>query len=224
MLFRLRSFVRRGGRGTPAQARAQTIGGPKFGLRMDSGPLDINHIFGREAPCFLEIGFGSGHSLLELAKNHPDKNFIGIETHKPGIGALLMGMENEQLTNIRIYDADAIDVLEKCIPNESLAGVQLFFPDPWPKRRHHHRRLIQTDFIRRIHTKLKPGGSLHLATDWEDYAQHMLQVLSAETSFINLASLNGFSTRSPYRPILTKFERRALNEGRQIRDLQFQKG
>jgi tRNA (guanine-N7-)-methyltransferase len=186
MLFRLRSFVRRGGRGTRAQARAQTMALPKFGLQIDNGPLNAEDVFGRKAFCFLEIGFGSGQSLLELAKNHPDKNFIGVETHKPGIGSLLMGIENAQLTNIRIYDADAIDVLEKCIPDGSLNGVQLFFPDPWPK--------------------------------------HILQVLSAETTFINLANTNQFSHRSPYRPILTRFERRALHEGRKVRDLQFQKG
>lgn len=223
MQFRLRSFVRRGGRGTVAQARAQDIFWPSFGLRVDDGMLDYEQVFGRNAPCFLEIGFGTGHSLLALAKMHPEQNFIGVETHKAGIGTLFLGMQREGATNIRIFDADAIDVLAKSIPNESLEGIQLFFPDPWPKRRHHARRLIQAGFVQSLVVKLKQGGTLHLATDWEDYAQHMLRVLSHETSLKNAAGSYQFSGRSPGRPIITKFESRALREGRIIRDLQFNK-
>lgn len=222
-LRRLRSFIRRGGRGTVAQAHAQDIFWPSFGLCVDDGVLHYEQVFGRSAPCFLEIGFGYGQSLLALAKAHPDKDFIGVETHKPGIGTLFLGMQREEITNIRIYDADAIDVLAKCIPNNSLSGAQLFFPDPWPKRRHHPRRLIQTGFVQSLVTKLKQDGALHLATDWEDYAQHMLQVLSHEASLTNLAGRDQFSDRSPHRPVLTKFESRALREGRIIRDLQFKK-
>lgn len=223
MSFRLRSFVRRGGRGTKAQARAQDRFWPYFGLSVEAGLLHYGHTFGRNAPCYLEIGFGGGESLRAIAKAAPDKDFIGVETHKPGIGLLLLAMQEETLPNLRIYDADVIDVLEKCIPNDSLAGIQLFFPDPWPKRRHHPRRLIQPDFVRQLSSKLQIEGTLHLATDWEDYAQHMLKVLSAEVTLENLAGSHLFSQRSFFRPLVTKFEHRAIQEGRPIRELQFKK-
>jgi tRNA (guanine-N7-)-methyltransferase len=159
--------------------------------------------------------------LLALAAAHPDKDFIGIETHKPGIGALLLGIEQQELTNLRLYEGDAVDVLEQCIPTASLDSVQIFFPDPWQKRRHFARRLIQPAFVQLLITKLKPHGSLHLATDWEDYAQHMLKVLTQTQELINLAGAGQFAKRSPYRPILTKFERRALREQRPVWELQF---
>jgi tRNA (guanine-N7-)-methyltransferase len=221
--YRLRSFVRRDGRRTPAQERAHALLWPLYGLNVELGVIDYQQVFGRTAPCFLEIGFGSGQSLLALAAAHPDKNFIGVETHKPGIGALCLGIEENALTNIRVYYQDVIDVLEKGIPNESLDGVQIFFPDPWQKRRHHQRRLIQSEFVRLIVSKLKKGGSLHLATDWEDYAKHMMQVVTAEPALTNLAGVNQFSERSPYRPVLTKFERRAGRELRSVWELQLQK-
>lgn len=222
--FRLRSFVRRDSRMTTAKARAQIELWPRFGLGIEDGEegmTDFVWVFGREAPRFLEIGFGSGQSLLALAKAHPDKDFIGVETHQPGIGALFLGIQQGGLTNLRVYYCDVIDVLEKCIPEASLDGVQIFFPDPWPKRRHHPRRLIQPSFVTLVVTKLKMGGTLHLATDWEDYAKHMLQVLSQDEQLINLTGPHQFAVRSPYRPILTKFERRAEREGRNIWELQF---
>lgn len=221
--FRLRSFVRRDGRRTAAQDRAYAELWPHFGLNLDEGIVHFSRIFGREAPRFLEIGFGSGQSLLALAKAHPDKDFIGVETHKPGIGALFLGIQQLALTNLRIYYTDAVDVLQKGIPHESLDGIQLFFPDPWPKRRHHPRRLIQAEFVRCLIEKLKAQGTLHLATDWEDYAKHMMRVLSQEKQLENLAGKDQFSERSCYRPELTKFERRALREGRHIFELQFKK-
>lgn len=221
--FRLRSFVRRDGRKTPAQARAFAELLPQWGLTLSQGLANYSHVFAREAPTFLEIGFGSGQSLLAIANAALDKNFIGVETHKPGIGALLMGIEQLGLTNLRTYYGDVIDVLEKCILNDSLDGAQLFFPDPWQKRRHHARRLIQPEFISTLISKLKPGATLHLATDWDDYAAHMMHVLTQEAKLINLAGIGQFSERSPYRPILSKFERRALREGRHIYDLQFSK-
>lgn len=219
--FRVRSYVRRDSRRTKAQERAYQTLFPQFGLELSAGLIDFAHVFGRVAPCFLEIGFGSGQSLLALAKAYPERDFIGIETHKPAIGALLLGMQIEKLTNIRLYHVDAIDVLQQCIPEASLHGIQIFFPDPWPKRRHHPRRLIQSEFVKLLSAKLKIGGALHLATDWEDYAQHMMKTLSHEKNLINLASLFQFATRSPLRPILTKFESRAAREGRGVWELQF---
>lgn len=221
--FRIRSFVRRDSRKTAAQERAYKTLWPRFGLTIEEGVVDYAQLFGRDAPCYLEIGFGTGQSLLALAKNMPEKNFIGVETHKPGVGALLLGVEQENLSNIRLYNQDAVDVLEKCIPPASLDGAQLFFPDPWPKRRHHERRLIQPAFVRLLGDKLKPGGILYLATDWEDYAKHMMQVLSAEPALYNTAGEGQFATRSPHRPIVTKFERRAEKEQRMIRELCFKK-
>ncbi|MBV9575655.1 MAG: tRNA (guanosine(46)-N7)-methyltransferase TrmB [Gammaproteobacteria bacterium] len=221
--FRLRSFVRRDSRITFAQERAHHELWPQYGLSGENGLADYEQIFGRIAPCFLEIGFGSGQSLLALAKSQPDKDFIGVETHKPGIGALLLGMQANAVSNLRVYHADVIDVLQTSIPNASLAGVQIFFPDPWPKRRHHARRLIQTDFILLITSKLKPGGILYLATDWDDYAKHMMRIVSQQDHLTNLAGVNQFAARSPHRPILTKFEQRALREGRKIWELQFSK-
>jgi tRNA (guanine-N7-)-methyltransferase len=221
--FRLRSFVRRDGRRTAAQERAQAELAPRFGLEIANGFVDYQASFGREAPRFLEIGFGTGVSLLALAKAAPEKDFIGVETHKPGIGALFLGIQTESLTNLRVFYGDVIDVLEKCIPDNSLDGVQIFFPDPWQKRRHHPRRLIQPDFVKLIVQKLKSNGTLHLATDWEDYSRHMMRVVSEEKQLVNLAGPNQFAERSSHRPILTKFERRAQREGRDVWDLQLQK-
>jgi tRNA (guanine-N7-)-methyltransferase len=220
--FRLRSFVHRG-RQTDAQERAYDSLWPLYGLEIEKGCLDFQQAFGRESARYLEIGFGSGHSLLALAHAQPANDFIGVEAHKPGIGALFQGIQQNHVTNLRVYHGDVVDVLEKCIPDACLDGVQIFFPDPWPKRRHHQRRLIQPDFIRLVVSKLKSGGILHLATDWEDYSRHMMCVVSQEPQLVNLAGEHQFSSRSPQRPVLTKFERRAEREGRQIRELQFRK-
>lgn len=222
-LRRIRSFVRRNSRETDAQERARLAALPILGLQVDNGELNIDHAFGRQAPTFLEIGFGMGQSLLALATARPEFNLIGVETHQPGVGALFMGVAEQQLTNIRVYVADVVDVLHKCIPDASLDGVQIFFPDPWPKRRHHRRRLIQTAFIQLVTNKLKPEGTLHLATDWEDYAQHMLQVLTTEPRLVNIAGEGQFADRSPYRPVITKFEARAKREGRHVWELQYKR-
>ncbi|HTM64342.1 MAG TPA: tRNA (guanosine(46)-N7)-methyltransferase TrmB [Gammaproteobacteria bacterium] len=221
--FRIRSFVIRGGRGTPAQVRAMRDVWPAAGLELGGGMLDMPAVFGREAPVFLEIGFGTGQSLLAAAAQNPDKNFIGVETHRPGVGALLMGIEQLGLTNLRVFRVDVIDVLDKCIPDNSLAGVQIFFPDPWQKRRHFPRRLVQPEFLHKLAVKLQQRGSIHLATDWEDYAVHMMQVVSASTEFKNTAGENQFGSRSPYRPVISKFEQRAIREGRSVRELQLVK-
>lgn len=222
--FRLRSFVRRDSRMTDAQERAKGALWPQFGLDIQNGTLDLANVFGRDAARYLEIGFGTGQSLLAAAKAFPEKDFIGVETHKPGIGALMLGIQLGGLTNLRAFYGDVIDVLDKAIPNASLDGVNIFFPDPWQKRRHNPRRLIQPAFIKMVVSKLKQGGTLHLATDWEDYAKHMMTVLSQEEQIHNLAGERNFAAeRSPYRPILSKFETRAGREGRGVWELQFTK-
>lgn len=218
--FRLRSYVIRGSRGTIGQDRAISENWPTYGLERSNGKLDYGNVFGNAAPTYLEIGFGSGQSLLSAAETHRDKNFIGVETHRPGVGALLLGMRARELENIRVFRADVIDVLNDCIAGHSLDGVQIFFPDPWQKRRHHARRLVQADFLKLLATKIKPGGSLHLATDWEDYAKHMMRVVSAAPNYENQAGFGQFGKRSIYRPTISKFEQRALNEGRAIWEIQ----
>lgn len=221
MRRRIRSFVRRDGRMTLAQSEAFERLWPLYGLELNDGEIAYEKIFQRVAPCILEIGFGSGYSLLAMAENKPDHNYIGIETHRPGIGTLLFNIETHATNNIRLYYADAVDVLTHCIPNQSLDGVQLFFPDPWPKRRHHKRRLIQPAFVKMLALKLKTGGALHLATDWQDYAAYMMKVLSQTENFINAAGKGQFAERSLNRPLVTKFEQRGEKEGRPIWELQF---
>jgi tRNA (guanine-N7-)-methyltransferase len=220
--FRIKSYVPRGRR-TDAQERAYAELWPDVGLSIDAGFIDYQAVFGREAPCFLEIGFGSGQSLLAVAEVQPEHDFIGVETHQPGIGALLMGIQAQQISNLRVYYSDVIDVLEKCIPDASLAGVHIFFPDPWQKRRHHQRRLIQPEFIKLVTAKLKIGGVLHLATDWEDYAKHMMEVVSQAPELLNLAGAGQFAERSSQRPVITKFEGRAIREGRGVWEFQLQR-
>jgi tRNA (guanine-N7-)-methyltransferase len=218
---KIRSFVCRDGRMTEAQQTAYNKGWPTFGLTQEQGLLNFEGIFQRNAPCILEIGFGSGQSLLAMAKAHPDINFIGIEMHLPGVSSLLLGMQQGQITNIRIFNADAVEVLSKNIPKNSLDAVQIFFPDPWPKRRHHKRRLVQPKFVQELQKYLKRNGTLHLATDWQDYAQHMMKVLTANTSLINAAGPLKFASRSEHRPIMTKYEQRGMKNGREIWELNF---
>ncbi len=218
---RVRSFVRRDSRMTEAQQQALKTLWPEFGLDIANGFINFATVFQRTASTLLEIGFGSGHSLLAAAMAQPEKNFIGIETHKPGVGTLLLNILANKIHNIRIYNTDAVEVLAPCIPSQSLHTIQLFFPDPWPKRRHHKRRLIQTEFVKLLLTQLKPNGELHLATDWQDYAIDMMKVLSNIPALTNLAGARNFSERSPGRPIITKFEQQAQRAGRQIYDLRF---
>ena len=218
----IRSFVRREGRLTAGQARALQQLLPVYGLQLADGKQDLLTIFSRPAATVLEIGFGDGGSLLKMAQQAPQTNFIGIEVHRPGVGALLLGIEKQALTNIRVYQEDAIEILKHCMPTNSLARIQIYFPDPWHKKRHHKRRLLQSSFTRLAYKALKIGGSLHIATDWQDYAEQMLQLLDNTSGFSNQAGNGNFSLKPTYRPT-TKFERRAQKFGHDVRDLLYVK-
>jgi tRNA (guanine-N7-)-methyltransferase len=221
-LRKIKSFVRREGRLTKGQTLALDTQWPQFGLQLEDGLLEFEKLFGRKAETILEIGFGMGDSLFTEAQREPDSNFIGIEVHRPGIGSLLMNMQLQDVNNIRLFDCDAVDVLKQCIPDNSLDKIQIFFPDPWHKKRHHKRRLIQPAFVTLLAQKLKTGGVLHLATDWQHYAEHMMEVMNASTSFENSAGKNQYTLRPASRPI-TKFEKRGLKLGHGVWDMIFKK-
>lgn len=216
----IKSFVMRAGRTTIGQQRALEEGWPRFGLQLEDGPLNFTQVFGREAPVTFEIGFGMGHSTLIMAQTAQDEDFIGVEVHTPGVGALLSGVLANNLNNLRIYSCDALDVLRQCIPDGSLSRVLLFFPDPWHKSRHHKRRIVQPAFAELIRSKLKVGGVLHMATDWEPYAEHMLEVMNAAPGYRNLAEDGAYVPRPETRPV-TKFERRGERLGHGVWDLMF---
>jgi len=219
---RIKSFVLRQGRLSAAQQNAIDSQWPQFGLTVKDELLDLTELFGREAPTIVEIGFGMGKSLAEMAEANPHQNYIGIEVHRPGIGALLKLVEEKSLTNIRVYNHDAIEVLEKCIPKDSLAGVYLFFPDPWHKKRHNKRRIVQPAFAQTIASHLKPGGQFHMATDWEDYALHMMEVMNDAENYNNISGAGQYTPRPEYRP-LTKFEARGQRLGHGVWDLIFER-
>ena len=214
----IRSFVLRAGRMGPGQQRALDELGPRFVLPYRAEPLDLAATFGRDAPTVLEIGFGMGDATAQIAAALPGTNFIGIEVHAPGVGALLKRIGENGLTNLRLVQHDAVEVLEHMIAPASLAGVHIYFPDPWHKKRHHKRRLIQPAWVRQLSTRLAPGGYLHCATDWQPYAEQMLEVLGAEPSLVN--SAEGYAPRPAWRP-LTKFEQRGLKLGHGVWDLLF---
>jgi tRNA (guanine-N7-)-methyltransferase len=221
----IRSFAVRAGRLTAGQERALQLGWPHIGLDLEEGVSAFSSAFDREAPRVLEIGYGMGHSLLQMAEAEPDKDFIGIEVHSPGVGSLIQGAYNSELdlprlTNLKTYMADAVDVLKEAIPVASLSRIQIYFPDPWHKKRHHKRRLIQPALVKLLSSRLQAGGVLHLATDWEPYAQYMLDVLSAEPSLNN--AVDGFASRPDWRPI-TKFEKRGEGLGHKVQDLVFER-
>ncbi len=218
----IRSFVIRQGRMTRGQQRAYDLLWPRFGVPYTPAPLDLNELFGNDNPVWVEIGFGMGQSLAQMAEAQPDHNFLGIEVHKPGVGALLMEVEKRRLTNVRVSNHDAVEVFKHQLPDSRLAGVMVFFPDPWHKKRHHKRRLIQPPFVALLVSRLRPGGLLHLATDWEDYAEQMLEVCSANDDLVNLAGQQGYHPRPEWRP-LTKFEQRGRRLGHGVWDLLFQK-
>ncbi|MDP0589424.1 MAG: tRNA (guanosine(46)-N7)-methyltransferase TrmB [Candidatus Endonucleobacter bathymodioli] len=219
---KIKSFVLRNGRMTTAQQRGWDECWEKWGLKLSNGFLDLEASFGRQGPTILEIGYGMGLSLVEMARNTLDSHFIGIEVHRPGVGSLLNEANNSGLTNIRSYCHDAVEVLNQCIPDNILSRIQIYFPDPWHKKRHHKRRLIQPEFIKLLSAKLVTGGTIHLATDWENYADQMMEVMSAAEGFKNQAGEHAFSERPTYRP-LTKFEKRGQRLGHNVLDLLFEK-
>lgn len=216
----IRSFVLRQGRISPAQERALRELQPRHGLPFAHRPLDFAAVFGRVAPRVLEIGCGMGETTLALAAARPDTDFIGIEVHGPGVGTLLRGIEVRDLGNIRVIQHDAVEVVAHMIPAGSLAGIHVFFPDPWPKKRHHKRRLLTPAFLHELALRLAPGGLLHVATDWEPYAEEILVALLHERLVANTAE--GFAPRPSARP-LTKFESRGLGLGHRVRDLVFRR-
>ncbi len=212
---RIRSYVLRQGRTTPSQQRALDELFPRFGIAHATAPLDSRAVFGRAAPLVLEIGSGMGETTAAIAQAHPETDFIAIEVHGPGVGSLLKRIEELDLKNLRVVRHDAVEVLESMIPDGALAGIHLFFPDPWPKKRHHKRRLVQPELAALLARKLAAGGILHAATDWVEYAEHMESVLGAEPLLERLPA--GVS-----RP-MTKFERRGLKLGHEVRDLHYRR-
>lgn len=216
----VRSFVLRQGRLTEAQRRAREEWLPRLGVPYAAQPLDLDRLFGRAAPKILEIGSGMGETTARIAAAHPDRDYLAVEVHTPGVGSLLAQIATAGLTNVRVIQHDAVEVVEHMIAPASLEGVHVFFPDPWPKKRHHKRRLLQPPFIALLSDRLRAGGTMHVATDWEDYALQILELLSAEPRLANTA--NGFASRPEDRP-LTKFERRGLKLGHGVRDIVFRR-
>ncbi|WP_295628576.1 tRNA (guanosine(46)-N7)-methyltransferase TrmB [uncultured Nitrosomonas sp.] len=216
----IRSFVLRQGRLSNAQRRACETLLPRYGIPFSENLLNLNHIFGRQSPKILEIGFGMGESTATIAQAHPENDYLGIEVHTPGVGSLLNQIEQLELPNLRIIQHDAVEVLQHMLTTECLDGIHIFFPDPWPKARHHKRRLIQPALVSRLSAHLKSGGYIHVATDWEDYAVQILHVLNQEPQLINTAT--DYAPRPEYRP-LTKFEQRGLKLGHGVWDLIFLK-
>lgn len=214
----IRSFVLRQGRLSNAQRRACETLLPRYGIPFNKSLLDLNHVFSRQAPKILEIGFGMGESTATIAKAHPENDYLGIEVHTPGVGSLLNQIELLELNNLRIIQHDAVEVLEHMLPTACLDGIHIFFPDPWPKAKHHKRRLIQPALVTRLCKRLKPGGYIHAATDWEDYAAQILHVFNQDSQLIN--TVTNYAQRPEYRP-LTKFEQRGLKLGHGVWDLIF---
>ena len=216
----VRSFVLRQGRMSPAQTRAFEQLLPRFGLPFQPSPLDFPQIFGRVAPVILEIGFGMGETTAAVAQAHPQHDFVGIEVHAPGVGALLKRIDEAGLTTVRVLRHDAVEVVAQMIAPGTLTGIHVFFPDPWPKKRHHKRRLLQATFVSALAARLAPGGYLHAATDWEEYAHEILATFTAESMLANTA--DGFAPRPAWRP-QTKFESRGRRLGHGVWDIVFRR-
>ncbi|NGN98128.1 tRNA (guanosine(46)-N7)-methyltransferase TrmB [Grimontia sp. S25] len=220
VIRKIRSFVRREGRLTKGQEQAMNDCWPTMGIDFEEKQLNWTEVFGNDNPVVLEIGFGMGASLVEMAKNAPEKNFIGIEVHSPGVGACLMAARDAGITNLRVMCHDAVEVFEHMLPVASLDTVQLFFPDPWHKARHHKRRIVQPAFVQMLRDKLKIGGIFHLATDWENYAEHMVEVMDVAPGYKNTAVDGPYIPRPEERP-LTKFEARGHRLGHGVWDMKY---
>ena len=216
----VRSYVLRQGRLTAAQQRACDELLPRYGIPFRDARLDLDQVFGRPAPRILEIGFGMGETTADIAARHPENDYLGIEVHTPGVGSLLKRVADARLTNLRVIQHDAVEVLQAMIPETSLDGVHIYFPDPWPKKRHHKRRLLQPSFAALLASRMKPGAYVHVATDWEDYALAILEVLRAEPALENTAP--EFAPRPQWRPE-TKFEARGLKLGHRVWDVLFRR-
>ena len=222
-LRRIKSYVLREGRLTTGQDRALRELWPEWGIEYTDSLLDLDKVFGRSnAPLTVEIGFGMGKSLVEMASKAPERNFIGIEVHTPGIGACLADIRDHNISNLRVVHHDAVEVFNSMIPDDSVDTLQLYFPDPWHKARHHKRRIVKPEFLDMIMPKLRQGGVIHMATDWENYAEQMLEVLSADSRIENLSADNTYVPRPDFRP-LTKFELRGQRLGHGVWDLMFRK-
>ncbi|MEJ2041690.1 MAG: tRNA (guanosine(46)-N7)-methyltransferase TrmB [Reinekea sp.] len=220
---KIRSFVMRAARMTDGQKKSLDLNWEKYGLNLNNGQLDSSKVFGRKADTVLEIGFGMGDSFVDMAKAAPEKNFIGIEVHLPGVGRMLNRTDTENVSNICCYKEDAVDILKNCIADESLTTIQLFFPDPWHKKKHHKRRIVQPDFAQLVRRKLRSGGTFHMATDWENYAEHMMEVMEASEGFENIYGEGLFAPERPdHRPV-TKFELRGQHLGHGVWDLIYRK-
>lgn len=216
----IKSFILRQGRLTHGQQRALEKQWPIFGINYEAKPLDLKALFGNEQPVILEIGFGNGESLLQMAAENPEQNFIGIEVHRPGVGHLLHLIQEQGIQNLRVMNHDAIDILQNQIPEYSLSRVQLYFPDPWHKKKHNKRRIVQTSFLDILAKLLRQDGEIHFATDWEPYAEHMMATLEQHSQFENSQPAGQFTPKPDYRPE-TKFERRGQRLGHGVWDLIF---
>ena len=216
----IRSYVLRQGRFSPGQQRAYAQLLPRFGISYQANPVDLDRAFGRHAPVVVEVGSGMGETTARIAAGNPATDYLAIEVHAPGVGSLLKQVEEAGLTNVRVVRHDAVEVLRDMVAPGSLAGIHVFFPDPWPKKRHHKRRLLQPDFVALAASRLAPGGVLHVATDWQEYADHVLAVLSATPGLENTA--DGFAPRPAARPE-TKFEKRGIKLGHGVWDVIFKK-
>ena len=219
-MLSIRSYSRREGRMIPSRQRALDELWLDYGIT-EQGPLDPAALFGRQASCYLEIGFGMGETLLETARSHPENNYLGVEVYLPGVGQLLLSIRETGITNVRVDRRDAMEVLE-LLPAGSLKGVSLFFPDPWPKQRHQKRRLVQAPFVKKLHRVLEPGGYFHTATDWDHYALQIRRVMEADNGFTSRNGSGEFYPGSVERAV-TKFEKRGLRRGREVRELVYER-
>jgi tRNA (guanine-N7-)-methyltransferase len=218
----VRSFVLRAGRLTEGQKRALDELWPLYGIDDDKNQLDLEILFGNDHPVMMEIGFGNGDATWQMALAHPEENYLGVEVHRPGVGHLLLKLEENGIGNVRIACEDAVELLRQRIPRDSLAGVRIYFPDPWPKKRHHKRRIIQAPFIGLLAEKMQAGGILHMATDWEQYAEYMLEVMHNSRDFENLAQDGKVCPKPEWRPA-TKYEKRGERLGHSVFDLVFRR-